>query len=280
MTVREALIKGTKALLAVGIEDGENDARLLLLNVLGISQGELLLRYTEELALDKEKQYFEVIARRSEHYPCQYIIGSQDFFGYEFLVGEGVLIPRQETELLVEKALSETKQLECAKVLDMCCGTGCIGISYYLKRGGRDKLTLADISDAALAIAKDNVQKHGVNADIKKSDLFKTVDGKYDIIMSNPPYIKSAELDCLMPEVREYEPRLALDGMEDGLFFYREIIKKAPDFLEKKGWLIFETGFDQGPCVAGLLEENGFKAIEVKKDYAGLDRIVSARYEK
>jgi release factor glutamine methyltransferase len=226
------------------------------------------------------------IFKRGTHYPCQYIIGSQEFMGYEFDVAQYVLIPRPETELLVERALEVAGKLKKdengtgLRVLDMGCGSGCIGISFKLCRQKKgyinDSVTLADISDKALALTKKNKEKLGADVEIVKTDLFENIDGKYDMILSNPPYIRSGDVKTIMKDVQLYEPKLALDGHEDGLYFYKRIIKDARDYLNENGVLIFEIGYDQAEDIRALLVDAGYDNVEVIKDYAGFDRIVTA----
>ena len=207
---------------------------------------------------------------------------------YTFVVNENVLIPRNDTEILVETAneildevlrenLSEQNQASGAdktyKVLDLCCGSGCIGISLKLYHKDID-LTLSDISKDALEVTKQNLERHDVQAKVVCDSLFAGVIEKQDMIVSNPPYIASKVIETLMPEVKEYEPMLALDGGEDGLDFYNQIIEDAPNHLNTDGWLLFEIGHNQGEAVSKKMTEEGFQNVQVKKDYAGLDRVM------
>ena len=280
MTLRDYIIKGQNILKEAGISDYENDTRVLAMFAFGISYSDMFMKMTEEMQDDDADFFLNCIDLRSTHMPCQYITGSQFFMGYEFLTEDGVLIPRQETELLVEKALELTSGLESCKALDMCTGSGCIGISYELKRREEghksDEIHLADVSDNAIYVAEKNKYKLGSKCSIIKTDLFENIKDKYDIIMSNPPYIRSSDIDDIMEEVRDFEPRIALDGDEDGLSFYKRIAKHAMDYLYKDGILIMEIGYDQYEDVKELLEKNNFNNISLIKDYAGLDRIVTA----
>lgn len=290
MLLRELIKKGTDRLKACGIDKGENDARLLAMYVFNLDYTELFMELQKSVGDKELVRYNELIEKRATHYPLQYITGTQDFMGYTFLVGENVLIPRPETELLVEKALKLTENRNPCNVLDMCCGTGCIGISYILERRKKgymeDKLTLVDISSYAVELSEKNSFLHGVCCDIIKSDMFEYrnstfSDGKhgkdlYDIIVTNPPYIKSEAIESLMEEVKLYEPHLALDGYSDGLYFYREIIKEAGKHLNENGCFICEIGYDQYNEVYRILVDNGYNNIELIRDLSGLDRIVSA----
>lgn len=222
------------------------------------------------------EKYLSLIKLRANHVPLQHITGKQEFMGLTFCVNSDVLIPRQDTECLVETILPYSEQ---KKILDMCTGSGCIAISIQ-KLGQAKKVTGVDISLKALEVARRNAKENEVCIDWIQSDIFESVTEKYDIIVSNPPYIESKVVDELMPEVRVHEPRLALDGKEDGLFFYRSIIKRAKDFLVEDGRIFFEIGYDQGESVKQLLQEANFTEIEVKKDLCGLDRIVCGKSER
>ena len=280
MTLRDYIIKGQNILKEAGISDYENDTRVLAMFAFGISYSDMFMKMTEEMQDDDADFFLNCIDLRSTHMPFLYITGSQFFMGYEFITEDGVLIPRQETELLVEKALELTSGLKSCKALDMCTGSGCIGISYELKRREEghksDEIHLADVSDNAIYVAEKNKYKLGSKCSIIKTDLFENIKDKYDIIMSNPPYIRSSDIDDIMEEVRDYEPRIALDGDEDGLSFYKRIAEHAENYLYKDGILIMEIGFDQYEDVKELLEKNNFNNISLIKDYAGLDRIVTA----
>ena len=204
--------------------------------------------------------------------------------GFEFYVNENVLVPRQDTETLVEKALEILKGRKSPRILDMCTGSGCILLSLLALTEEAQGVG-ADVSPMALQVAKKNADSLGVadRADFVESDLFLTPffqekTGKdmplYDILISNPPYIRSADIEELMEEVRDHDPRLALDGHEDGLYFYRKIVSEGKLFLKKDGWMLFEIGYDQGENVSKLLEKAGFRQVQVIQDLAGLDRVV------
>ena len=254
---------------------------MLLQDVLSVNYMYMLMNGDEQVSADKEKQYKDLIERRTAHYPLQYLLGYAHFMDYTFNVNENVLIPRSDTEILVE-IINDSYDDICKlhgtdnniKLLDICCGSGCIGIS--LKLYHRDiKLTLSDVSEAALDVAASNLEKYKIeNALLNKGSLYQGIEDRYNIIVCNPPYIESDIVETLMPEVREYEPRLALDGGADGLDFYRSIIKDAEKHLADKGYIFFEIGYNQGRAVSALLEEAGFVDVEIKKDYAGMDRVV------
>lgn len=270
MTYLQALEEGTKRLLSEQIEEARNDAGLLLMYVSNLSRSALFLKGPEKMPDSELERFEEMIEKRAQHEPLQYLTGEQVFCGLEFTVRPGVLIPRPETELLSEEVF---QQASGKRVLDLCTGSGCIAVTVA-KLGNPSFTAASDLSETALEIAKENAQRNDACVTFFQGDLFENVTGSYDIIVSNPPYIRSDEVDTLMPEVKEHEPRLALDGSEDGLVFYRRIIKDAPDYLEPDGKLMFEIGHDQGAEVAELMWQRGFTEVRVRKDYAGLDRMV------
>lgn len=282
MRIQEALQKGSLELKHCGIENPGLDARYLLEWILECNHSYVLLHPEQELSVNQEHRYQEAIEKRTKHLPVQYIIGEQEFMGYTFHVDENVLIPRQDTEILVEEALKRmdaesSDEGRKITVLDLCCGSGCIGISIKKLRPETD-VTLTDISEAAIRVAEKNAGSLQADVKICQGDLFEGVqEKKYRFLLSNPPYIPSRVVDTLMPEVREYEPRLALDGAGDGLVFYRRIAKEAPKFLEDEGYVLFEIGFDQAEDVRKILVDAGFEQIQVRQDYAGLDRVVIGR---
>ena len=272
MNYREAFETGKGTLAAAGIEEAELDARLLLEEICGTDRNTLLVHGDRNVTEEELAQYKEMLEKRSAHIPLQQIIGRQSFMGLDFYVDENVLIPRQDTELLVEEALKELH--DGMRILDMCTGSGCILLSL-LKYSNDCEGIGADISEEALKVAERNRVQLGLeNAAFIRSDLFEAVEGKFDLLVSNPPYICSDVIDTLMPEVREHEPRQALDGSADGLHFYRRILADCRAYLKPGGMLLFEIGYDQGEAVKRLMEENGFLEVEVKKDYGGLDRVV------
>lgn len=230
----------------------------------------------EEMSQEQIREYQALLSKRAERIPLQYIVGEQEFMGLKFRVNSNVLIPRQDTETLVEEAL---KVIEPGmRVLDMCTGSGCIIISI-LKNTTNVDGAACDISKQALNVAKENARLNGVFVDFERSDLFEHVDEMYDVIVSNPPYIRSDEIPHLMPEVSVFEPHEALDGSEDGLLFYRRIIKDCRANLKPQGRLLFEIGCDQGRQVSEMMQFAGFSDVHVIKDLAGNDRVVSGVYD-
>ena len=274
MTLREACREGAGILSRAGIAEADLDAWYLLEWVSGVSRGHYLAYPEEELTSDQEASFQKALAQRAERIPLQHITGEQEFMGLSSKVSDKVLIPRQDTEVLVEEALKYLKS--GMKFLDLCTGSGCILLSLLHSCPGAEG-TGADLSGEALQVAEENRQRLGIQAELIKSDLFEEIEGNFDMIVSNPPYIRSGEIDHLMEEVRLYDPRMALDGHEDGLYFYRKIAKESPRFLKSRGMLLLETGYDQGESVPQLLREQGFREIEVIRDLVGLDRVVIGR---
>lgn len=280
MTYRECYEQGCRTLQAAGIEEAALDARLLLEAVCGTDRNDLLVHGEQPVAPEAEEKYLNWIRQRAEHIPLQQLTGEQGFMGLTFSVNEHVLIPRQDTEILVEEVLKELH--DGMRVLDMCTGSGCILLSLLHYSNDCEGLGV-DLSAEALEVAGRNVLKvlppeKVEHAHFLQSDLFEKVEGKFEIIVSNPPYIASAEVDRLMPEVRDHEPRMALDGTEDGLEFYRRIIAEAGQYLVSSGMLFFEIGYDQGQAVSELMREHGYREVQVVQDYAGLNRVVYGTY--
>lgn len=272
-TLRELLNTGVQILKNAGIPDADNDAWLLLEHIYGLSRAGY---YMEPLKQVDETDYIEKIRIRAQHYPLQYITGHQWFMGVPFKVDESVLIPRQDTELLVERAVSIIGR-KGLKVLDMCTGTGCIAICID-KFCSNAVITAADVSSKALEVAEYNRSSNNSNVKFIKSDLFENIEGKYDIIVSNPPYIPTGVIKDLMPEVREHEPLTALDGNVDGLEFYRRITSESLQYLESGGILMYEIGCEQAESISEIMQINGLDNIKVYKDLAGLDRVVECQY--
>ena len=280
MTYRECYEQGCRTLQAAGIEEAALDARLLLEAVCGTDRNDLLVHGEQPVAPEAEEKYLNWIRQRAEHIPLQQLTGEQGFMGLTFNVNEHVLIPRQDTEILVEEVLKELH--DGMRVLDMCTGSGCILLSLLHYSNDCEGLGV-DLSAEALEVAGRNVLKvltpeKAEHAHFLQSDLFEKVEGKFEIIVSNPPYIASAEVEKLMPEVRDHEPRMALDGTEDGLYFYRRIIEEAGKHLVSSGMLFFEIGYDQGQAVSELMRTEGYCDVQVVQDYAGLDRVVYGTY--
>lgn len=272
MTYRQLYEYGVEKLEEAGIEEAKLDARLLLEYICHTDRNTLLVHGDSERNEMEEQFYRMCIDKRATRIPLQHITGEQEFMGLTFRVNQHTLIPRQDTEILVEEGMRH--MFDGMRILDMCTGSGCILLSL-LKYSNECEGTGVDISEEALKVARENAQRLGLKADFMQGDLFENVPEKrFDMIISNPPYIETAVIKTLMPEVREHEPMQALDGMEDGLFFYRKIVEKAGGFLEKGGWLLFEIGYNQGEAVSNLMTAQGFQNVEVVKDYAGLDRVV------
>lgn len=274
MTYQKAIEFGTEILQQSGNTEAKLDAWYLLEMACKIDRNFYFLHMNEELTTEQQNEFEIAVKKRAEHIPLQYITGEQEFMGLRFKVNSNVLIPRQDTETLVEETLNICRPN--MRVLDMCTGSGCVIIS--LNKNMTDlECVGSDISKQALLVAKENGKLHEVNVEWERSDLFENIKGTFDVIISNPPYIPTQEITKLMPEVRDFEPYDALDGKEDGLYFYRQIIAQAGEYLNNGGYLLFEIGYDQGQAVLDLLTEAGFCDVMVRKDLAGLDRVVKGR---
>ncbi|MCM1027257.1 MAG: peptide chain release factor N(5)-glutamine methyltransferase [Roseburia sp.] len=335
MNYRALFEEGREALRTAGIGEADLDARLLLEHVCETDRNTLLVHGDREVSVLEEVCYRQLIWKRVAREPLQYLTGTQEFMGLEFLVDERVLIPRQDTEILVEEALRNLH--DGMRVLDLCTGSGCILISLLAYSNNCSGVGV-DLSREALELARENAVKLlgaevltsdgqdesavrsapgeqeesaetqvsgewvefaeaqvsgeqarfaetplsysqsvsgcGRSVTFLQSDLFEKAEGKFDMIVSNPPYIRTKVLETLMPEVREHEPLLALDGGEDGLRFYRRILEGCPGSLKKGGMLFLEIGYDQGEDVADLMEKAGFLEVQIIKDYGGHDRVV------
>lgn len=288
MTYRALFEMGKRLLEKAGVPESELNARLLLEQACGTNRNDLLAHGDRAVGPEEQKSYEGLLEMRSRRIPLQHLTGTQNFMGLDFLVDENVLIPRQDTEILVEEVLRHLH--DGMGLLDMCTGSGCILISllYY---SNNCQGVGADISKEALEIAEKNAKRllgdrdmgAGSENDYEngsggcsfvQSDLFREVEGKFDIIVSNPPYVRSGDIPGLMPEVREHEPLQALDGGEDGLAFYRKILKESRAHLYGGGMLFFEIGYDQKEDVSRLMAEAGFLEVNAVKDYGGLDRVV------
>ena len=274
MNRREAYEFGIKTLTEAGIGEAKSDTLLLLEGICHVTRNDVLVHGEVELDEELAEVFKDALQKRCTHIPLQHITGVQNFMGLDFMVNEHVLIPRFDTEILVEEVMKFLH--DGFSILDMCTGSGCILLSL-LKYSNDCQGLGVDISTDALAVANTNKEKFGIEASFIESNLFEQVTEKYDIIVSNPPYIRSDVIPTLMEEVREHEPILALDGTEDGLFFYRKIVKESPDYLNGGGMLFFEIGYDQAEDVSRLMEEAGYKDVTVVKDFAGLDRVVYGR---
>ena len=274
MTYREAVEFGTKCLTDAGVPDAALDAWYLLQMVCRIERSYYYVHGEEDITQDAQKEYEIAVQKRAEHIPLQYIIGEQEFMGLRFKVNSNVLIPRQDTETLVEQVLKIVKP--GMKVLDLCTGSGCVLISV-LKNAPELTGMGSDISKTALLVAKENAKLHEVDAEWVRSDLFDNITETFDVIMANPPYIPTGEILSLMPEVRDFEPENALDGGADGLDFYRKIAGEVKDYLNPGGYVYMEIGYDQGEAVSELMRNAGFTEVEVIKDLARNDRVVKGK---
>ena len=267
-------MQGEKAL--EGLVESKIDAWILFSEAFHISRAQYLMRRNEEVTSDTQ-QYKTWLEQRKNRIPLQYILNNASFMGYDFYVNKDVLIPRQDTEVLVEQALNELKNYKNPKVLDMCTGSGCIAISVSLITNLQ--VTAVDISKKALEVARKNCKKLScTNVNLIQSNLFDKIDKKFEMILSNPPYIPTKVIEGLEPEVRDFEPKLALDGSEDGLEFYRRLAIDSKKYLVQGGSLLMEIGCEQAEDVSHLLEVNGYTDILVVKDLAGLDRVIKARW--
>ncbi|MCF0148717.1 MAG: peptide chain release factor N(5)-glutamine methyltransferase [Clostridium sp.] len=277
-TIGELLEIGSKELKEQNIDTYMLDAQLLLGMVLAKDKIYLITNRDKEVSDKDEKEYIELIKKRSRKMPIKYILGETEFMGFDFDVEEGVLIPRGDTEILVEEILSIINEDDEINLCDLCSGSGAIGISLAMNRKNI-KVDEIDNFDIPEKVTKSNIVKHALENRVKfiKSNLLEEVikiGKKYDVIVSNPPYIKACEIENLMDDVKLYEPHTALDGGEDGLIFYRKIIEESKLTLKENGILAFEIGHDQGLDVRILMEEAGFSNVKLVKDLAGLDRVL------
>ena len=298
MTLRQGHREGTEILGKAGIAEASLDSWLLLSYVTGISRAAYYGEPDRILTEEEADRYETLIQKRAGRIPLQHLTGEQEFMGYTFRVNEHVLIPRQDTETLVEEALRRLKP--GMHILDLCTGSGCILIS--LLKAGAERLAEADakpsgmsggmqekdmltgigtdLSGEALKVAAENAGRLGVRASFLKGDLFECVTERYDMIVSNPPYIPTKVIEGLQEEVRLQDPYIALDGKEDGLHFYREIIKNSIYYIKKGGFLLFETGYDQGEAVSALMRDAGYSKVSIQKDLADQDRVVCGSYHR
>ena len=278
MIIKEVLKSSIEEINKLNIEDASMKVKMLLSDILGKEKEYLLIHDNEEVSQDVLDNFYAKLNRLKDEEPIQYILNKQEFMGFEFYVDENVLIPQPDTEILVEEVVDISKKINNnsneLRVLDMCTGSGAIAISLS-KLIENASVSASDISDGALNVAKENAIKNSVNIEFYKSDLFNDISKnvKFDIIVSNPPYIQTEVIKGLSKEVQS-EPFIALDGGEDGLVFYREIIKNAKDYIVEDGYLALEIGYDQKESVTNLLRENGYKNIYSKTDLAGNDRVV------
>ncbi|MDU1642746.1 peptide chain release factor N(5)-glutamine methyltransferase [Peptoniphilus harei] len=270
MEIKNALIEGRKYLKDLEYTDPIYETRRILSFLLNKDLSYLVAHDNELLDSTVEERYFEILDKRKNGMPIQYILGEEDFYGRSFKVLKDVLIPRQDTEISVETLLKIIKNNKINNMLEIGCGTGIVSISVDLET--KIDVTAVDISKRAIENSIINKEKLGSRIKLMKSDLFSNIKESFDLIYSNPPYIKSNEIEKLQVEVRKHEPRLALDGGEDGLYFYRKIIEKAPEYLNDRGYLVFEIGHDEAKDICALMEDKF--DVEVIKDLNKLDRVV------
>ena len=283
-TFHELLTQGTQLLMNAGIEEARLDAWLLLEYTADISRAWYYAHPEAEVNEEIVSEYLSLCQKRAEHIPLQHLTHQACFMGYDFYVDERVLVPRQDTEVLAEEALQQLRNMRNPRILDMCTGSGCLLLSLLMEIPDATGIGV-DISEAALAVAERNrknleLEKRAVlvQSDTFSGDYFQKNSGnislEYDMLISNPPYIPTEDIGKLMEEVRFHDPVLALDGREDGLYFYRRITEQAGKYLKPGGWLMYEIGCEQGADVSAIMQGEGFTEVTVKKDLAGLDRVV------
>ena len=276
---RKLFAKAFDLLKSSDIENVEYDIKAILTDTFGVNLNKFILDMDNEFEPDKdlEAKYLSRIEKRKEHIPLQYIINKQNFYGLDFYVDESVLIPRYDTENIVDRIVKDCKENKCLSVLDLCTGSGCIAVS--LKKCGFEKVYAADISDKALAVAKHNAKLNNADIIFLQSDLYENFpkEIRFDIIVSNPPYISTDEIARIEKQVRDFEPKLALDGGKDGLDFYKKIINLSKNFLNNKGRLYLEIGYDQSKDVVDLAKKEGYDNIVIIKDLSGRDRGISMK---
>ncbi len=280
-TIKALLKKGVNILRESNIDNPILDGELILANILGVGRERLIIDRDKILDKDIIDKYLRLIKKRASAMPIQYIVANKEFMALDFQVGEGVLIPRSDTEIVAERAIMLLKGKKAPVIADLCTGSGAIGISlaYYIKDS---TLYATDISEKALRYCRKNASKHGVSDRVKilKGDLAKplfleNLEGEIDVLVSNPPYISKKEMLELPDNISCYEPYLALYGGEEGLDYYRKIIKDAPKLIKKGGILIFEISYNQGNALKEMIERNNcFRGIEIVKDLAGRDRCI------
>jgi len=274
MTYRALLLSAVRTLSGAGVPNPETDAAMLMSFLTGRNPLELRLDMDTGPDAKTESAFSDLLRRRAAREPLQYLIGSVPFCGLSFHVDSRVLIPRPETGLLTEWAAEELRPLPAPSILDLCCGSGCIGLTLK-SRFPHAHVMLTDISGDALAVAKENARMLELNAAFVQGDLFSSVHGSFDLIISNPPYIPSDQCASLQTEVL-YEPSAALDGGQDGLDFYRRIVAESRSFLREEGRLMLEVGFDEADKVHDLLNKADFHRVEIRKDLSGIDRMLMA----
>lgn len=276
MTIFEAYNSTKKKLESAGIKDYVFEAKQIIMHITGFTPAQILTDYNKQLTQFQENNLTALIHQRQVHYPLQYIFGTWEFYGRPFKVGVGVLIPRADTETVVESAINELKEEENPEILDLCAGSGCMGITLAAEIP-TSKVTMVEKYDEAIRYAQDNIELNNVsNATAIKGDVFDTPtfpNETFDMIVSNPPYIPESEMKYCSPEVK-FEPQTALLANDGGLEFYKAIIKNYTPCLKKGGKFCFEVGFKQSGEVSEILKANGFLDIKIKNDLNGIGRCV------
>lgn len=285
MTIIETINRSASQLSSVGITTGRLDAELLLCHTLGKDRAWLLAHIREAVDEQHRELFEQAVDRRALREPLQYILGKQEFWGLDFMVTQDVLIPRPETELIIETALTLVPNKDVRlTILDLCTGSGCIAVSLA-KELASARIFASDKSEKALDVARENARRHGVADRVRflEGDLFGSLEeldlrGRVDIMVSNPPYVPSEEYSTLQPEVRDHEPRMALLAGQNGTEIHQRIIDEAPEFLRSEGALIMEMGMGQAEALEHMIRENGtFNKPDVLKDLAGIERVIVAR---
>lgn len=282
VTIHQLLMEGSQKLTSADIDTARLDAEIILYSLLNVDRIYLYMYREKEVSREIQKHFWAGIEKRANHMPVQYIVNRQEFMGLDFWVEEGILIPRPDTEILVEKAIDIYKnryEPEPVKIIDIGTGSGAISVSLakYIENS---RVAAVDICPKAIKVASQNAKTHRVDHKLKfyLGSLFQPINKEeyrtFDFVISNPPYIPKEDIDTLGRGVKDYEPHQALDGGEDGLDFYRIITREAVNYLKDGGYLLFEIGYNQGKDVSEILNINGFKNINVLKDLAGLDRVV------
>ena len=267
--INDILRIAKKRLGDAGVVGADSDAEFLFAHILGVSRSQL--KFYGEASGEQEARFNDLIARRLSHEPMDSLIGYTEYLGLKIPFNKAVLTPRQETEIMTDNIINEHKGKENLEILDLCCGSGCIGLALSKHLGATT--TLADISDEAVDIARGNAELNHIKCDIIASNLFDNVTGQFDIIVSNPPYIPTSDLLSLEDEVKFYDPSIALDGGQDGLDFYVKIIGSAPKYLKDNGRIYLEFGINQAKDIYNLMQEN-FKDITIYRDYSGIERYI------
>ncbi len=274
MTIFEAYNDCKKQLQSAGIEDYVFESKQIIKHITGYNNAQILTKYTQPLTEFQQNNLTVIIKQRLIHYPLQYVIGRWNFFGREFFVGPGVLIPRADTETLMDVCLEVLKDKQSPRVLDLCAGSGCIAVTI------KGECTAAEVTavekfDEAISYLQKNIEHNAVDVNMVKGDVLKTegADGLYDLIVSNPPYIDQNDMSRLQAEVA-FEPTTALAGGIDGLQFYRHITKEYKKHLVDGGVMAFEVGINQADAVVDIMKQNGFKNVDTREDMNGIDRVV------